>query len=385
MKYLILSLLVILLSLFVTLPKAQAVYDPLSRPNNMYGIHILFPEEIDDAAELVNSDGGQWGYVTIPIQMGDYDLDKWQSFLDKAKDKKLIPIVRLMTEPYWKNTNVWRIPDQYDIIDMANFLNSLNWPVQNRYIIVFNETNRSDEWGGENPDPKAYADILDFTVDVFKKRSQDFFMIMGGMDNAAPNELGKYMESFAYLRSMGEYKPDVFKKIDGFSSHSYPNPGFAQSPNATNREGTATYKYEYDMIHGYAGSAKPVFITETGWNAQMLGEAKVADYYKDAFVDIWGKDADKIVAVTPFLLHSHGGFDTFSFFINNQKTKYYDTIASIPKYRGDPIVNIPKQQTLAAETTGLDIAPAHVEPIVPMNEEVTSVLKFYFKTILGIR
>ncbi|MFI5265547.1 MAG: hypothetical protein ACHQT7_02265, partial [Candidatus Levyibacteriota bacterium] len=39
---------------------AFAVSDPLSRPNNFVGIHILFPQELEQAKNLVNSSGGQW-------------------------------------------------------------------------------------------------------------------------------------------------------------------------------------------------------------------------------------------------------------------------------------------------------------------------------------
>jgi hypothetical protein len=368
---------------FALSPTANAIYDPLSRPNNMFGMHILFNSELPETADFVNSNGGQWGYVTIPIQMGDYDLVKWQSFMNTAREKKVIPIVRLMTDPYWANTNVWRKPSNLDIVDMANFLNSLNWPIENRYIIVFNEMNRSDEWGGNTPNPEEYAEMLANTVDIFKERNADFYMIMGGLDNAAPNDGVNYIDNFTYLERMYAHLPDVFKKIDGFSSHSYPNPGFEQPPSDTARMGTATYKYEYEFIAQAAGSKKPVFITETGWDNTKVAEETIASYYKKTFDEIWGKDTDKIVAVTPFLLKSHGGFDQFAFIKQEKKTAYYTVLANVPKTSGDPILKAPPadKRTIASAVRGIatqsDIAD-------PLELDMSYTLKEYFKTLLGL-
>src|SRR5437870_877090 len=89
--------------LFILFAKpAFAVYDPTSKPNNIFGIHILFPTEIEKATRLVNSNGGDWGYITIPIQYGDRNLEKWQDFMTNARQHHLIPIVRVATEPYFK-------------------------------------------------------------------------------------------------------------------------------------------------------------------------------------------------------------------------------------------------------------------------------------------
>ncbi len=59
---------------FLVARPAYAIYDPLSVSNNRFGIHILNPSEVEKAAELVNSSGGDWGYVTIPIRANDRDL-----------------------------------------------------------------------------------------------------------------------------------------------------------------------------------------------------------------------------------------------------------------------------------------------------------------------
>jgi len=330
------------LTLFFTLfvPSTYALNDPTTRPNNFHGIHILFPSELDEASALVNSSEGEWGYVTIPIQSTDRDMEMWQNFMDMCREKQLIPIIRLATEPYYKDTSVWRIPTENDIIYFANFLNSLNWPVENRYVIVYNEVNRFDEWGGESPDPDRYAEILSFAIDVFKKRNPDFYMIMAGMDNASPNDGIKYRDNMSYISEMIEKNPEAIKKLDGFSSHSYPNPGFSQPPDSEKEMGTATYKHEFELINSISDKKIPAFITETGWISDNLPSATVARYYEIAYQDIWKTDKDRIVAITPFLLNSTGGqFENFSFIVNGTRTEIFEKAQSLSKVKGEPVKN----------------------------------------------
>lgn len=342
--YISVALALLILPLFSI--KTEALFDPLKRPNNFSGIHILFPQELSQAAQLVNSKTGAWGYVTIPIQSGDKDLEKWQAFMDDCKKQKLIPILRLATTANFENTATWAKPTTIDVLDFANFLNSLNWPVENRYVIIFNEMNRFDEWGGESPNPKEYADILSYAVEVFDERNPNFYIIMGGLDNASPHDRVKYMDNLIYLMEMVAYNPEIFNKVDAFSSHSYPNPGFVAPPLPNKVEGVTTYQFEYSLINQHTLANKPVFITETGWDSTKLSESIIARYYEISYQNFWNKDRDKIVAITPFLLNSQGGvFDIFSFVKNGKLTKYYSLNKDMEKTKGQPLLEAVKGVT----------------------------------------
>ena len=50
-----------------------AIVDPLSVPNNKFGIHIISgtPDESSPSSSLVNSTGGDWGYITFLIESKD--------------------------------------------------------------------------------------------------------------------------------------------------------------------------------------------------------------------------------------------------------------------------------------------------------------------------
>lgn len=336
--------LLIIISIF-TIKPVLAIENPFAYFNNKIGIHILFPEELSKAAELVNSSGGDWGYAVIPIQSGDKDINKWQQFMDRCKTTHIIPVIRLATEGDYFNTKVWRKPGENDIIDFANFLNSLKWPIKNRYVIVFNEVNRADEWGG-SVDPQEYAKLLSYTSSIFKSKSPEFFILNAGLDNAAPQKPPEYENEYTYLQEMDNAVPGIFNQIDGFSSHSYPNPAFAQPPGTTSRTGTGSFIFERELVRNLSSKDLPVFITETGWSANEISDLKRADYYQNAFYNIW---SDKgIVAVAPFLLSAAGSFNEFSF-INEDGTftLQYQMLKSIPKIRGmPPIVKTPPKLLL---------------------------------------
>ncbi len=342
----IIFLVIISILFFLVFPlKTNAIYDPTASANNKFGIHILFPEEIDQAANLINSSGGDWGYVTVPIRDSDRDLIKWQKFMDDCRKFHVIPLLRIATDGDYFVKGSWTIPSNLYVIDFANFLDSLNWPTKNRYVIIFNETNRGDEWGG-SPDAAAYAKILDFSIDAFKKRSDKFFIIMGGLDNASINIPGTSVYQLTYLQQMEDAVPGLFKKLDGLSIHAYPNPAFSTAPNYTGTNGISSFKFEQNLVKEFSGKTLPVFITETGWTSTKIDIPTQIEYYKEAFKNVWNDKT--IIAVTPFLLHAETDpFRQFSFILDNHQTDLYKGYQGIPKTKGSPQIEPETIQTTA--------------------------------------
>lgn len=340
--FIITFLLILPLILFVKEQRAEGNI----LQNNIFGVHILFPDELNDAAKLVNSNGGDWGYVTIPIQAGDRDLEKWQKFMDSAKQNHITPIIRLASEGDYFNTKVWRKPTYNDVMDFANFLSSLDWPINNRHVIVFNEPNRGDEWEGV-PNPSEYAQILNFAVNSFKARSQNFFMISAGMDNASSNIANSSINEYDFLRQMNWEIPGIFEQIDGLGSHSYPNPGFSQPPTKEGQMGINSFRYEKNLVIELGAKDLPVFITETGWSMENVSESTAANYFGTAFRSVWtNKD---VAAVTPFLLRA--GTLPFAYFSllkeDGSKTLMYKAIEDLPKIKGKPLLS---QKVLGQKT-----------------------------------
>jgi hypothetical protein len=338
---------IILLSLLSTsVVPAFAIENPLSKPNNKIGIHVFSPNELPDAAKLVNS-GGDWGYITVPIQSTDRDFKKWQNFMTLCKKHHIIPLVRLSTINDPNNNGVWKKPELTDIIEAASFLHILDWPTKNRYVIVYNEVNRGDEWGG-TVNPAEYANILSFAVTVFKSKSPDYFIISSGMDNAAPSQGTKYMNQYEYMRQMHQAVPAIFNQVDGLASHSYPNPGFSQPPNATSTVGVGSFIHERALAKEMTGKELPVFITETGWTSDGISDETKIRYFQETLNTIWNDPG--IVAITPFILDArHGGFPQFSFLTaSGSATSQYNFFKNLVKIKGKPALPV---RVLAAEAT----------------------------------
>ncbi len=306
---------------------ALALYSPDSVPNNKFGVHILNPSEIETAAKFINSSGGDWGYVTVPIQPTERDLPKWQEFMQKCKDLHLIPIIRITTIP---QGGTWEKGKDTDLVDFANFLNDLSWPVENRYIILFNEVNRSAEWGGA-VEPAKYTEIVKNARSIFKERSEHFFLLGPGLDDALPDS-STSMSAKKYLTAMYQHDEAVWSYFDGFAFHSYPNPGFSQPPRDSGFPSLVSYRYLFTQ---YKLADKPVFITETGWDQFKVNANLLPGYWTKAW-DIWSNDP-RVVAVTPFLLDGGSGFPQFT--LKNSDGTYTPSgaaLSNIPKLPGNP-------------------------------------------------
>lgn len=331
--------LLLLLPLFLAFPfPAAAKYDPRSVPNNKYGIHVADSNDVDASAPLVNSSGGDWGYVTIVIPQTDRNSGKWQDIFNRMRRLHLIPIVRLATET---RGDYWTKPDTNQIKDWISFLTSLNWPIENRYIVLFNEPNHANEWG-RNVVPEEYADIVIQYAKALKAASDDFFVLPAGLDASASNSVGS-MDEKTFLDKALASHPELLDYIDGWTSHSYPNPGFMGSPYARGRGTLSTYLWELDYLtQARKGRDLPVFITETGWAhvsrsiAGGLSADHVAQNILTASV-LWSNS--DIVAITPFVYsYLTAPFDQFSWKIHGTDGFYpqYNTYQNIPKVMGKP-------------------------------------------------
>lgn len=309
------------------LSPVYALYDPRTLPNHKLGVHILHPEEITRAAEIVNSSGGDWGYVTIPIQPTDRDKVKWQNFMQACQRLHLIPVIRITTIP---QGGTWESAADSDLVDFANFLDGLSWPVENRYIVLFNEVNRSAEWGG-TVNPEKYASIVKNARTIFKERSADFFLLGPALDDALPNSATS-LSAKNYLERMSAVDPAIWSYFDGWAAHSYPNPGFTASPDKAGYTSIVSYRSFLKLLKL---APKPVFITETGWNQEKLSRGLITSYWQQAW-KIWQNDQN-VVAVTPFVLVGGAQFKEFSLVGDGDNlTISGEALKNLPKTAGNP-------------------------------------------------
>ncbi|MFH0773278.1 MAG: hypothetical protein V1922_03125 [bacterium] len=319
----------IIFSFFYYLPRFS-----FAQENNKIGISLLQPssEDIVDASSLINSQNGDWGYVTLVIQENDRDVRKWQDIFEQLRAKHLIPIIRLATSP---EGEVWRRPEEKDAIEWVNFLNKLNWVVKKRYVVLFNEPNHASEWGGE-VDPENYAKVAMSFAKALKESNKDYMVMLAGLDAAAPSYPSQYEDSSIFIKKIFEIK-QLQDVIDAWASHSYPNPGFSGSVWDTGKKSIRGYEYELNLLKELGVDKDlPVFITETGWRRGKLSETDIAENYSLAFQQIWGQDP-RVQAVTPFVFkYLSEPFVGFSWIMDGGYSGQYNTVKDLSKKKGNP-------------------------------------------------
>lgn len=327
----------LLLLIFIFPPQVHAIYDPLSVPNNRYGIHIVDTNDLPDLSALVNTTGGDWGYVTMVLSDSERDHDRWQNIFNEMRRLHMIPIVRLAT--HIENGN-WAKPQKDRFYEVVKLLNSLNWPTENRYVILYNEPNHANEWGG-TIDPSDYAATFVQFAKELKAASSDFFILPAGLDASSADD------EASFITQMIASKPEMLTLMDGWTSHSYPNPGFSGSPYARGRGTLSTFDWELSFLSSL-GLTKtlPVFITETGWEHEegkvtvpgLLSSDQVAANMLVAASSVW--QDPRIVAITPFIYNYQDvPFDHFSWKQLGGGGFYseYPAYQSIRKIKGTPI------------------------------------------------
>jgi len=322
----------ILLGLFVFLISMRPVF---AQTNNKFGIHIIDENDLEDAADLVNSNGGEWGYVTLVIREDQRNNERWQSIFDSMRELKLIPIVRIATK--FEN-NAWQVPQDSEANNWSAFLNGLNWPVKNRYVALFNEPNHAKEWGGK-VDPNGFAKSVLVYENALRNASDEFVVMIGALDLAAPNSANT-MEASRFFERMHDQDQFIFTRFDAWNSHSYPNPGFSGSVNDQGKMSIQGYKWELDYLQNFGLNPEiPVFITETGW-VRDENEEEIAENYIQAFESVWSDP--QIMAVTPFLLNYIGEpFQSFAWKNSDSGEFYpqYNSVQDMKKAKGSPKQN----------------------------------------------
>lgn len=329
-------LLAVVLSFLVSSCTAASDTAVLSVPSNKLGMHMLlddgrnvwpldvWPTHLEYARQAV----GEWGYVTQLVRLDDLDPARWQTFMDLCAEYHLTPILRLATT-YDREVGWWTIPprdrdNSYRTVAAryAEFVAVLQWPTSEHYIIVGNEPNHGNEWGGR-PDAWAYARFLIDVADALHAADSGARVLNAGFDPYAPNTGSQpfvdemyYVDEETFLDRMHTAYPDVFDHLDAWASHSYAmgpfiegpwaqayqvdlindavNPGHVEPPPGIYNRGVNGYEWELFKLSTYGVEPLPVFITETGWrHAESDGEAL--------------PDAEMVATYTDLTLRGNGG------------------------------------------------------------------------------
>ena len=298
------------LLLFFTLwlmPQSSVSSRQDTQPPNKRGVHLLLDdgrnqwlvEQWASHMAYARHAAGEWGYVTQVVRGDDLDPVRWQAFMDLCAVYRLTPILRLATT-FDHESGYWNAPtpdpdNRYVTVagQYADFVAALQWPTDAHRVIVANEPNHGNEWGGV-PNPAAYARFLIDVAAALHAADPAAMVMNAGFDHYSPHTGGipfvngmAYMDAESFMDGMVTAYPDVFTHIDAWSSHPYPlgafsqppweqqfhidylngasNPGHLTPPAGIYNRGVNAYEWELLKLASYGVEGLPVYITETGW------------------------------------------------------------------------------------------------------------------------
>jgi hypothetical protein len=175
-------------------------------------------------------------------------------------------VVRLDQHPAWANEvdlSLNAPPDDLD--DYENFVRRVaeRYRGRIRTYIIWNEPNLAIEWGGRQPNPVAFTQLLQVGYEAVKAGDPNALVVAAGLAPTNSHD-AEAMDERLFLREM--YQAGASAYFDVLAAHPY---SFGQPPDAPASDnnhpafGRLAELRAIMVENGYP--YKPVWITEMGW------------------------------------------------------------------------------------------------------------------------
>ena len=302
--------------------------------NNIVGLNVARLRDdryLRATADLVNRNGGDWGYVTVVWTTDDRDGGAGElllrRFVDRCFEYHLRPIVRVATH-FDEGTGIWSRPEPDDAQRWRAYFQRASWPTSPVWVVAGNEPNLGRDWGGE-VDAAGYAQYLAGFLYAFADSAQ-LKVVNAPLDASNTTELPVMQDAYEFLAEMDAAVPGIFERLPAWASNPYRVLG--QGPDL--RYTHLAYESELRAI----GRDMPVLITEAG-HLHTGDDHEIAAFYAEAFRD-WMADP-RVVAATPLFWHpDRGVFWMFDFGADgglSYVSPTYELIQRLPRGSGSPL------------------------------------------------
>jgi len=247
--------------------------------NRKAGVHTRLENEVEPwkikrTLEMVREMGTPWVVEYFPwafseARRGRYDWSHADLVVDHANRQGLTVIARLGLVPAWARpadtTSSYLDPEHY--ADFARYAAAFAAHFQGRVqvIILWNEPNLSLEWGYRRPDPEGYVALLRQTATAVRAVNPQVQLLAGALAPTlgdATGELG--MSDLAFLQAM--YDAGAAPYFDALAAHSYGLTFPPDDPPDAEVINFRRVELLRQVMVANGDAAKPVFITEAGWN-----------------------------------------------------------------------------------------------------------------------
>lgn len=280
LKLLMLAALAALISLpprpLVTVGPQQTV----STINPKLGVHTRLTDEVEEwkikrTLEMVRAMGAPWIVEYFPWAYVEPDRPGqglWQHsdmVIQHASAQGLEVIARLGFAPQWarpKDTSPLYLDEEH-YAAFGDYVYEFvrRYRDQVNYIIIWNEPNLSLEWGYRPVDPAGYTRMLKVAY-TRAKEANPAVQVLGGAlaPTLAPPGSEWGMDDLHYLQAM--YDAGAAPYFDILAAHAYGGKFAPDEPAAPDAINFARTELLRAIMVANGDEAKPIMITEGGWN-----------------------------------------------------------------------------------------------------------------------
>jgi GH35 family endo-1,4-beta-xylanase len=249
---------------------------PLGR-HAIVGVHTRLTDEVEPwkiqrSFQMANEMGARWAVEYFPwgyIEYGDGRFDWRHSDLvvNAAYAAGLTLVARLDWVPEWARppqTNPKYLTPEARA-RFATFAAAFaeRYRGRIRHYIVWNEPNLTAEWGFRPVDPAGYAELLRLTSTAIKRADPGAIVLAAGLAPTLERSAAA-LDDLDFLEGM--YAAGVAPYFDMVAVHAYGWKAPPDEPAAPDRVNFARVELVRHVLEQHGDAAKPILITEGGWN-----------------------------------------------------------------------------------------------------------------------
>jgi len=265
--------------ILATLPPQQTVHTQ----HPIVGIHTRLTDEVEPwkirkTLEMVREMGSTWVVEFFPWAYyephpGDLRFEHADMVVDHARAQGLTVIGRIGLVPDWarphpkEQDTTLNYIDETAYDDMANFVYEFVRHFKGRVpiIIIWNEPNLAFEWGFRPVDPAGYTALLRTIYPRAKQADPTVIVLAGALaPTLEPEGSPNGMNDLTYLQRM--YEAGAAPYFDALAAHAYGFKSPPDEPPAPDRINFRRVELVREVMIRNGDAAKPVYITESGWN-----------------------------------------------------------------------------------------------------------------------
>ena len=273
------------------------------------GVHTRLTDEVEPAKirktlDMVVAMGASWiveyfPWAYVESAPGVYDWSHPDLVVNAAFDRGLTLVARVDLVPDWarpaNTTARYLAASGYAAFARYLAIFARRYRRQIDYLVVWNEPNTSFEWGYRPPDPAGYAEMLRTVYPAIKAADPGMQVVSAGLAaNLATG--GIALNDLTYLDDL--YAAGAAPYFDVLGIHAYGDIHPADAPADPQQLNfqRALLQRQHMVRHG--DGAKPVLITEAGWNDAPRWTHAVSPAARIKYTI----DAYRLAATWPWLL-----------------------------------------------------------------------------------